>query len=161
MPEPGQNRKIAALRTTKCVYLFCWRIPMDKYMKLAIKEAKKSLKTNDVPIGAVIVENDKIISKGHNTREKTHQITKHAEINAINKACKKKKTWHLNECTLYTTLEPCNMCMEAIKQARIKCIIYAADQQKHVNLKQPKSIKMNDVENYSQLLKTFFKNQRK
>ena len=161
MSESGQNRKIAALRTSKCVYLFCWRLSMNKYMEIAIKEEKKSLKTNDVPIGAVIVENNKIISKGHNTREKTHQITKHAEINAIEKACKKKKTWHLNECTLYTTLEPCNMCMEAIKQARIKCIIYTAKQEKHHNLPDPMQIKIEDVENYKQLLKDFFKNKRK
>ena len=134
---------------------------MNKYMEIAIKEAKKSLKTNDVPIGAVIVENNKIISKGHNTREKTHQITKHAEINAIEKACKKKKTWHLNECTLYTTLEPCNMCMEVIKQARIKRIIYTTKQEKHHNLPDPMQIKMEDVENYKQLLKNFFKNKRK
>ena len=134
---------------------------MNKYMEIAIKEAKKSLKTNDVPIGAVIVENNKIISKGHNTREKTHQITKHAEINAIEKACKKKKTWHLNECTLYTTLEPCNMCMEVIKQARIKRIIYTTKQEKHDNLPKPTQIKIEDVENYKQLLKDFFKNQRK
>ena len=134
---------------------------MNKYMEIAIKEAKKSLKTNDVPIGAVIVENNKIISKGHNTREKTHQITKHAEINAIEKACKKKKTWHLNECTLYTTLEPCNMCMEVIKQARIKRIIYTTKQEKHNNLPKPTQIKIEYVENYKQLLKDFFKNQRK
>lgn len=134
---------------------------MDKYMEIAIKEAKKSLKTNDVPIGAVIVENSHIISKGHNTREKTHLITGHAEINAIEKACKKKKTWHLNKCTLYTTLEPCKMCMEVIKQARIKTVVYAAKQEKIVNLKQPEIIKLKNVENSSNLLKQFFKNKRK
>ena len=103
---------------------------MNKYMELALKEAQKSLKTDDVPIGAIIVEKSKIISKGHNTREKTHLITRHAEINAIEKACKKKKTWHLDDCILYVTLEPCKMCMEVIKQARIKKIVYAAEQKK-------------------------------
>ena len=134
---------------------------MNEYMLLALKEAKKSLKTDDIPIGAVIVENDKIIAKSHNTREKTNIITKHAEINAIEKACKKKKTWHLDECVLYTTLEPCPMCLEVIKQARIKTIFYCAKQTKQINYKEIKFIKIEDVENYSDLLKKFFKNKRK
>ena len=134
---------------------------MNKYMEIALKEAKKSLETNDVPVGAVIVEGDQIISKAHNTREKKHSIIGHAEINAIEKACKKKKNWHLDKCTLYITLEPCPMCMEAIKQARIKCIIYAAEQEKKSNLKEPNIIKLKNVEKASILLKQFFKNKRK
>ena len=134
---------------------------MDKYMEIALKEAKRSLKYNDVPVGAVIVENGKIIAKGHNTREKTKQITKHAEINAIEKACKKKKTWHLNMCTLYVTLEPCNMCIEAAKQARIMCIKYAAKQEKKPHLKEPKIKQIKNVEKASELLRTFFKSKRK
>lgn len=134
---------------------------MNKYMEIALKEAKKSLKTNDVPVGAVIVEGDQIISKAHNTREKEHSIIGHAEINAIEKACRKKKSWHLNTCTLYVTLEPCQMCIEAAKQARIKCIIYAAKQQKRSNLKEPSKIQLENVENSSILLKQFFKERRK
>lgn len=134
---------------------------MDKYIELALKEAKKSLKTDDIPVGAVIVQNSRVIAKAHNTREKKHQITGHAEINAIEKACKKLKTWHLNMCTLYVTLEPCKMCMEVIKQARVKQVIYAAPQQKKVNLKEPQLIKLENVENSSILLKQFFKNKRK
>ena len=134
---------------------------MNKYMEIALKEAKKSLKTNDVPVGAVIVEGDQIISKAHNTREKEHSIIGHAEINAIEKACRKKKSWHLNTCTLYVTLEPCQMCIEAAKQARIKCIIYAAKQQKKSNLKEPNKIQLENVENSSILLKQFFKEKRK
>ncbi len=134
---------------------------MNKYMEIALKEAKKSLKTNDVPVGAVIVEGDQIISKAHNTREKEHSIIGHAEINAIEKACRKKKSWHLNTCTLYVTLEPCQMCIEAAKQARIKCIIYAAKQQKKSNLKEPYKIQLENVENSSILLKQFFKEKRK
>ena len=161
MAEPGQNRKIAALRSSNCVYLFILGDIMDKYMQIALKEAQKSLLTDDVPIGAVIVENDTIIAKGHNTREKTHLITRHAEINAIEKACKKKKTWHLDNCVLYVTLEPCKMCMEVIKQARIKQVIYAAKQEKQANLKDPDMVKLENVENSSILLKEFFKNKRK
>lgn len=134
---------------------------MNKYMEIALKEAKKSLKTNDVPVGAVIIEGDQIISKAHNTREKEHSIIGHAEINAIEKACRKKKSWHLNTCTLYVTLEPCQMCIEAAKQARIKCIIYAAKQQKKSNLKEPNKIQLENVENSSILLKQFFKEKRK
>ena len=136
------------------------KLTMNKYIEIALNEAKKSLKTDDVPIGAVIVENGKIIAKGHNTREKTHIITKHAEINAIEKACKKKKTWHLDNCILYVTLEPCKMCLETIKQARIKKVIYIAKQEKHANLKEPEQIYLKNVENSSILLKNFFKDKR-
>ena len=134
---------------------------MNKYIAIALKEAKKSLKTDDVPIGAVIVENSKIISKGHNTREKTHLITRHAEINAIEKACKKKKTWHLDNCELYVTLEPCKMCMEVVKQSRIKKVICTAKQQKKDNLSTPPIVCLENVENSSLLIKNFFKKKRK
>lgn len=134
---------------------------MDKYMELALKEAKKSLKTDDIPVGAIIVENGKTITKAHNTREKTHKITGHAEIIAIEKACKKKKTWHLNECELYTTLEPCKMCLEVIKQARIKKVYYAAKQEKVANIPNVEMIQIKSVENSQKIIKTFFKNKRK
>ena len=130
-------------------------------MELALKEAKKSLKTDDIPIGTIIVENGKIITKAHNTREKTNRITGHAEINAIEKACKKKKTWHLNNCELYTTLEPCKMCLEVIKQARIKKIYYAAKQEKQPNIPNIEKIQIKNVEKSEKLIKNFFKNKRK
>ena len=134
---------------------------MNKYMQIAVKEAKKSLKTDDVPIGAVVVENNKIIAKAHNTREKKHIVTGHAEINAIEKACKKKKTWHLTNCELYVTLEPCEMCLSVIKQARIKKIYYCVKQEKIPNIKKTEIIKLEDVENSAKLIKDFFKNKRK
>ena len=134
---------------------------MNKYMEIALKEAEKSLKINDIPVGAVIVENDKIIAKSHNTREKNHAITHHAEINAVEKAGKKKKTWHLSECEIYITLEPCPMCMEVLKQARIKTIYYGASQLKQVNYKPIPKIKIENVEKAQQLLTDFFKNKRK
>ena len=134
---------------------------MEEYIEIALKEAKKSLKTNDIPVGAIIVENGKILSKGHNTREKKHKITGHAEINAIEKACKKKKTWHLSNCELYTTLEPCKMCLEAIKQARIKKIYYAAKQEKEINIPNIEITQIKNVENSSKIIKIFFKNKRK
>jgi len=134
---------------------------MDKYMEIAFKEAKKALKTDDVPVGAVIVENGKVIAKAHNTKEKKKLVTRHAEINVVEKACKKKKNWYLNDCELYVTLEPCKMCMGAIEQARIKTVIYAASRDKSDNLKTPELKQGKGVENSQKLLKSFFENKRK
>lgn len=134
---------------------------MEKYMEIAFKEAKKALKTDDVPVGAVIVEKGKIIAKAHNTKEKKKIITRHAEINVVEKACKKKKNWYLNDCELYVTLEPCEMCMGALKQARIKKVIYAAPREKIINKNNTEVVQGEGVENSQELLKTFFKNKRK
>ena len=94
----------------------------EKYMKEAIEQAKKAYQIDEVPIGTVIVKDNKIISKAYNKKEKTKLVTQHAEIIAIEKACKKLETWHLDDCELYTTLEPCLMCSGAIIQSRIKKI---------------------------------------
>lgn len=134
---------------------------MNKYMEIALKEAKKSFKTDDVPVGAVIVEKGKVIAKSHNTKEKNKIVTRHAEINVVEKACKKKKNWYLNDCELYVTLEPCKMCMGAIEQSRIKKVIYAAPRDKKDNLKSPILEQCEGVENSQKLLKTFFENKRK
>ena len=101
-----------------------------KYMNIALKEAQKSLKSDDIPVGAVIVKNDKIISYAHNQKEKNKISTYHAEILAIEKACRKLKTWYLNDCTLYVTLEPCMMCCGAIIQSRMKKVVYATENPK-------------------------------
>lgn len=94
------------------------------YMNLALKEAKKAIKYGDIPIGCVIVMNNKIISKAYNKKEFNNNPIKHAEIIAIEKASKKLNTWHLDNCTLYTTMEPCLMCAGAILQSRISKIVY-------------------------------------
>ncbi len=99
---------------------------MNKFMEEAIRLAKKANSKNEVPIGAVIVHDDKIIARGFNKREKSKNALNHAEIIAINKACKKLKDWRLENCTLYVTLEPCPMCAGAIANARIKKIFYGA-----------------------------------
>lgn len=97
-----------------------------KYMREALKEAKKAYKINEIPVGCVIVSNDKIIARGYNKRESNNQATDHAEIIAIRKASKKLNSWRLDECKMYITLEPCVMCSGAIIQSRIKGVIYGA-----------------------------------
>lgn len=94
------------------------------FMKCAMNEALKAFKIGDVPIGCVIVKDNKIISTGFNKKEKKGIATYHAEIIAINRACQKLGTWHLEDCTLYTTMEPCMMCTGAIMQARISKVVY-------------------------------------
>lgn len=96
------------------------------FMKLALKEAKKAYLLDEVPIGAIIVKDNKIISRGHNLKENKKDPTFHAEIVAIRKACKKLKSWRLNGCKLYVTIEPCIMCAGAIYQSRIGEVIFGS-----------------------------------
>lgn len=96
----------------------------DKFMNYALKEAQKAYNKMDVPVGCVIVYNGKIIARGYNKREKDQNVIKHAEIEAIDKACKALKSWRLNDCTIYTTLFPCPMCASAIQQSRISKLVY-------------------------------------
>lgn len=95
-------------------------------MKMALNEASKAFKKNEVPIGAVIVRDNKVIAKAHNLRVKNNLTTSHAEILAIEKANKKLKSWRLDSCTLYVTIEPCPMCAGAIIQSRMKEVVYGA-----------------------------------
>ena len=96
----------------------------DKFMNYALKEAQKAYNKMDVPVGCVIVHNGKIIARGYNKRENDQNVIKHAEIEAIDKACKALKSWRLNDCTIYTTLFPCPMCASAIQQSRISKLVY-------------------------------------
>ena len=95
-------------------------------MKAALKEAVKAYQLGEVPVGAVIVYNNKIIARGHNTRELSQSVLGHAEINAIKKASKKIGSWRLEDCDIYVTLEPCSMCSGAIIQSRIKNLYFGA-----------------------------------
>lgn len=95
-------------------------------MKAALKEARKAYLLGEVPVGAVIVYDNKIIARGHNTRELTQSVLGHAEINAIKKASKKIGSWRLEDCDMYVTLEPCSMCSGAIIQSRIKNLYFGA-----------------------------------
>ncbi len=98
----------------------------NKYMDIAIVEAKKALLKGEIPVGAVIVKDNIVIAKAHNTREHMQNSLGHAEISAIDKACKYLKNWRLEECDLYVTLEPCPMCCGAILQSRIKNVYFGA-----------------------------------
>lgn len=92
----------------------------EKYMKLALKEARKARDINEVPIGCVIVRDDKVIGKGYNKRNTDKNVLSHAELIAIKQACKKTGDWRLEDCTMYITLEPCQMCAGAMVQARLQ-----------------------------------------
>ena len=147
---------------------------MDKkYMKEAIKEAKKAWEKDEVPIGAVIVKDGKVIARAHNLRESKQIATAHAEIIAIEKACKKIGSWRLNDCTLYVTLEPCAMCSGAMILSRVDRIVYGASDPKGGCV--DSCIKMYEQQGFnhypevtsgilkdecSSMLTTFFKNKR-
>ena len=139
---------------------------MNDYMKIAIEEAKESLKNEDIPVGALIIKDNNIISKAHNEKELQKDATKHAEILAIERACNKLKTWHLEDCVLMTTMEPCLMCSGAIVQSRMKKIIYGVDNEKFGYSKlltekyKIECIKYNDNEEIIELLRNFFKERR-
>lgn len=147
---------------------------MKNFMEEAIKEAIKAQKADEVPIGAVIVKNGKIISKGHNKREKKQNALLHAEMIAIDKACKKLKSWRLDDCEIYVTLEPCPMCAGAIVNARIAKVIYSAkdkNSQESLFEKILSSNRLNHTclweqdktkeDECSKMLTDFFKNKRK
>ena len=138
---------------------------MDEYMKIAIKEAIKAKKKGDVPVGAIIVMENKVISKSYNKKEHNKNATKHAEILAISKACKKIHSWHLDNCTLYCTMEPCMMCCGAILQSRIKKVVYLVKNEKYGCTHLLKNSKIEFIEmknntNMKQLLNDFFQLKR-
>lgn len=95
----------------------------EKYMKAALREAKKAYQLDEVPIGCVIVQNDKIIARGYNRRNTDKNTLAHAELSAIKKASKKTGDWRLEDCTMYVTLEPCQMCAGAIVQSRLGKVV--------------------------------------
>jgi len=143
----------------------------EYYMSLALNEAKKAYKKDEVPVGAIIVKDDKIISKGQNQRIKLKKISRHAEIVAIEKANKKLKSLNLSECTIYVSLEPCPMCSYAIIDSHIKRLVYAAKDEKrgaisnldifNKSLGSKVEVCGNILsEESSILLKEFFKNKR-
>lgn len=146
----------------------------EKWMKEAIKQAKKAAQKDEVPIGCVIVKDDQIVVRAYNKREMKQCSTAHAEILAIEKACKKLGSWRLEDCDLYVTLEPCPMCSGAIIQSRIRNVIFGAYDPKGGCM--GSNMNINDVRGFnhypdieggilqdecSRLLKEFFKAKRK
>lgn len=135
----------------------------EYYMNLAIKEARKALKHNEVPVGAVIVKNNKIIAKAHNKKETKNDTTKHAELLAISKACKKMKNWRLDNCEIYVTMEPCMMCSGAIEQSRINKIVYGVKNENYGctdKLKNIEIISQVCEKTCKELVQSFFKKRR-
>ena len=136
----------------------------EKYLKTLMKLAKRASAKNEVPVSAIIVKNDKIISKAFNKREQSHNVLAHAEVIAIKKASKKLKTWRLFDCNLYVTLKPCSICENIIKQSRIRNVYYLIDKpdtKKEYN--KTKFSKMNICtyeRMYGLILKNFFQKKR-
>lgn len=134
------------------------------YWDEALKMAEKAYKLGEIPVGAILVKENKIISKGFNSREKRYDILGHAEINAIKKATKRLKTWKLNGCDLYVTLKPCSMCESIIKQARIDNVYYLVEKKvEKVEYYKTNFKKVNEEKlslEYKELLSSFFKKLR-
>ncbi|MBQ9969132.1 MAG: tRNA adenosine(34) deaminase TadA [Oscillospiraceae bacterium] len=98
----------------------------EEFMRLAIEQARLAAQLGEIPVGAVVVKDDQVIGRGYNRREIDSSATAHAEVLAIEDACKHLGTWRLTDCELYVTLEPCPMCAGAIINARIRRVIYGA-----------------------------------
>lgn len=144
-----------------------------KYMELAFKEAQKAFQEDEVPVGCVIVKDEKVIAKAHNKKEKKNSALFHAEIECINKVTKKLNNWNLKGCEMYVTLEPCMMCTGAIINSRIDKVYFGCKDPKGGSL--VSNIKIKDIKmlnhypdieegimekECSEILKQFFKNKR-
>ena len=137
---------------------------MLEYFEYILKLADNSLVTDDIPVGAIVVKNNEIIGEGWNTREKDNFILGHAEINAIKMASNYLNSWNLSDCELYVTLKPCSMCLEVIKQSRIKNVYYLLE--KPSNKREFSKTLVNCINidplriNYERKLSDFFKKLR-
>jgi tRNA(adenine34) deaminase len=143
------------------------------FMKEALVEARKAFELDEVPVGCVIVKDGHVIARGYNRRETDQHVFNHAEMMAIDEACRRLGSWRLEECTLYVTLEPCVMCSGAMIQARLKRCVYGAPEPKSgahqsvINVFHPEYNHQVEVEagvlaeESGLLLKTFFKRLRK
>lgn len=136
----------------------------EKIIETMYKEAIKAYKKGEIPVGALITKNNKIIAKSHNNRQKKHNLLGHAEINCILKAEKRIKDWRLDECEMYVTLSPCSMCETIIEESRLKKVHFLVKQPNY-NEKNSKIVQISDQNNqkeeYEKLLKSFFERLRK
>ena len=137
---------------------------MNEFMKTAITEAEIAYKEGNVPVGAVIVKDNKIIASSHNKKNTSNISIYHAEILSIIEACKYLKSWYLEDCTMYVTLKPCEMCNAAIGESRIKNVFYLLDSNYSENLdKNISKVKYTKIDcdtRYSLLVSDFFKKLR-
>lgn len=128
------------------------------FMQMAVEQAKMAAKHGEVPIGCVIVRDGKVIAKGYNQREHKQNCLWHAEIVALNRACRKLKSWRLSDCEMYVTLEPCQMCMGAIINARLSKVYIGAKSTTDLNWQTPIEFQPNtEAQN---ILVAFFCNKR-
>ena len=132
---------------------------IDYILKEMHKLLNKAIKENEVPVGAIIIKDNKIISKAYNKTNKTNDILSHAEINVIKKASKKLNNWRLDDCILYISLEPCDMCKEIIKKSRINNVIYFSKQNEYKTENDP-TYKFINNDSISNTLTNFFKDKR-
>ena len=134
---------------------------MNNYFDILYKLAEKAAKKGEVPVAALIVKDNKIIAKAHNTRKSDHNPLNHAEIKCIIKAAKKNKDWRLNEYELYVTLKPCNMCQSIINECRINKVNYLISNQKNAQYETIyNQADYNLSKKYQKLLSSFFKTLR-
>lgn len=137
----------------------------EYYMNLALEEAKKATTYDEVPVGSVIVYNNQVIAKAFNRKNLDNIATYHAEIIAIEASCRKLNTWYLDECTLYTTVEPCMMCTGAIIQSRIKRVVYGTKNEAFGHLSKLENSKIEITagilkDECTKVLSDFFKKKR-
>lgn len=128
------------------------------FMAAAVAQAEIAKRRGEVPIGCVIVRNGKIIAKGYNQRERRRNSLWHAEIVAINRACRKLHSWRLSDCEMYVTLQPCQMCLGAILNARLKCVYVGATSTSNLNWQTP--IVLQENETAKNILVAFFRDKR-
>ncbi len=132
-----------------------------KYIDILKRLVQKAIKSDEVPVGALITYNNRIISKSYNKRKKKNNVLMHAEVDAIIKASKKLKDWRLNHCIMYVTLKPCEMCIEIIKASRIKKVYYLLENEKEINNNTEFIMKKDDYSfEYKETLANFFKRKR-
>ena len=132
-----------------------------KILNELIKLSQKAAKKNEVPVACIIVKNNKIVSKAFNMKEKYNNPLYHAEIICINKLCKKIKDWRLNDYEMYVTLKPCNMCLEVIKESRLKKVYYFLNSNNEQYNTKTEFKKIEDFnENFKEILTSFFKTKR-
>jgi len=133
-------------------------MPHADYLNIALIEAQKAARAGEVPIGAVIVRDGRVIARAHNMRERKQNAAYHAEMLAIMRACKKLRSWRLDDCDMYVTLEPCQMCMGACINARMRHVYFGAKSTSDLNWTTP-TTNLGDAKS-SQILLDFFKKNR-